>query len=731
MGQNRQVRIVPLLILLALGPVAAVRAASPASPVETAHAEEVLVRRARYPVRIEEGRPGACDGLNPGNVEMLIGGQPAAVEAIERVRLETIHAVLIDTSASMKERARLERATEAARGYVRSLPANEPVLLASFDEDLALHLPPTTDREAFDRALDEVEFGVYTALNDALYHTIRYLGPRPERKVVVVMTDGCDSASLSAHPFATVLDLAEETENLSVFPIGIELPSNCRGGTVGAVAGPDSLLHRLGVVSGGGLFRVKQRGDFSAVFAGIREQLDQEGHVIYRPPDVSEPAGDGRTEGRRRIRIRAVGLKGCHVERAGSSLIIAAAAERTIVALDGAARVETAALPAAVALEVRFPEWWDAVLDGEPGSLTVARGRIRGRLPDLESDAGPLYSERVYRRTGRYRPRLDLYAGYHVRDFELDAPEFGFVRGALTGPVALVGYLLERGNRPFVEDENGEARLGRGWLHGQTLLETRSLLGRALYAQPGYHEWADARLWSMEREDLERLLEQSGMDGPSRRRFVQTVARRGYVPRPRDPQRVLADWLGDLTLEALAAELDREGAAAALGGRSSLSAERVREIWPRWMSWFPPPTRARVIAPLVPVYDAGRDVIGFYRIVLPLSLKGQPPEDLPPASPLGTLLAESLGLDGVRVTTVEYPGVGRALRPLLRRAGRKSGRREVRAVRLSLESADGEQRTVTGYFLLEDDAWSRDLGGDLEPWLACVDPCEEIRETSR
>jgi len=727
MSQNRSVSVSRVLSASAL---AAVVVASPTPaedrprPLATGHAEEVLVRRARYPVRIEENRPGACEGLTPARVEMLIGGEPAAVDAVERVRLETVHAVLIDTSNSMNERGRIERATEAARGYVRSLPADEPVLLATFDEDLVLRLPPTPDREAFERTLDEIGTGTYTALNDALYDTIRYLAPRPERKVIVVMTDGCDSASLNAHLFRTVLELAEETENLTVFPIGIELPAQCGRGVarIGPVVGPDSLLHQLGVVSGGELFRVRQMGDFSTVFERIRQRLDQEGHVIYRPIAPDPASRDLRAGGRRRIRIRALGLKGCHVERAGSSLVIDDVEEQGVIALAGDEPVETAALPTGVPLSVRLPEWWRVAPGSDSGSLTVEPGRVRGRLPDIATDRGPLYSERVYRRSGRYRILKDLSASYDVRDFDLAVPDFDFVKERLDGPAALASYLLERGERPFKEGPDGSLRLGPGWLQGQMLLELRGLLGRAIYSQPGYRAWAEARLWSLAREDLRLLLEQSGLEEPERRRFLEATERRGYEPGPRDPQRVLADWLGDLTLDRLAAAVDREGAADALGGRSSIPAARVREAWSTLLSWFPPPTRVRVIAPLVPVHDAQRNVFGFYRIVLPVSLEGQPPATVPPAVPIGTLLAESLQLGGVQVDAVSYPEIGKALARRLRRLGRGRGLREPRAVRLTLRGTDGEPRSVTGYFLLPRDAWSREIGEGGSPQLACVEP---------
>ena len=44
----------------------------------------------------------------------------------------------------------LAAARSAARSYVRALPPDEPVMLATFDERLMLHASPSTDRIAFE-----------------------------------------------------------------------------------------------------------------------------------------------------------------------------------------------------------------------------------------------------------------------------------------------------------------------------------------------------------------------------------------------------------------------------------------------------------------------------------------------------------------------------------------------------------------------------------------------------
>ena len=80
---------------------------------------------------------------------------------------------------------------------------------------------------------------------------------------------------------------------------------------------------------------------------------------------------------------------------------------------------------------------------------------------------------------------------------------------------------------------------------------------------------------------------------------------------------------------------DRLLAAAPAAGAAAEDGDALASRWHRIAAWFPPAVGARILAPLIPVYDAGRDALGFYRFVLewPQRLERKPP--LPPPRPLG------------------------------------------------------------------------------------------------
>lgn len=633
--------------------------------------EQVLVRRVRLPIRIDPRRPGGCDTLAPSHVRVLEDGVPAAVDAVEPTRLDTLHALLIDTSYSMRDR--LRRAKRAAAEYLRSLPGDEPVLLASFSDSLVLHAPPTTDRAALEGALETMQLGVFTALNDALHAVIRYLAPRPERKVLVVVTDGCDSASLRTHPFSAVVRLAEETSGLTVFPIGIDLRGLCEALTIatGPRTGPGNLLESLGRRSGGAWFHVRETTGLPGIFHDIRARLEREGHLIYEPPSAPRTRAARERPRRRRIEVRSL-LRTCNVELATSA-----------VRLDGAEAPrdeEIAPLGLAFGVRVGLPA------EGRgPGRVDAAPylhldpGAVRGRAVDILTDRGGLYAPNRSRRTDRYRLLPDLFEELGPREFTLEVPPFERLEARLASPEDLMRQLLELGLRPFgAAASRGRPELGPAWIHGQTFLSLREHLGRALYSYPGYGEWARRRLLAEHERETENLIEElrrsRGLPESAVRALREALRARRFEPGVTDPQRYLAEWLGDLPARDLILGLERAAAQELLMPTDAAApargwAELVEAHWSELGEWFPPPTAVRVITPLVPCLDRRRGAVGFYRVVLPEVRVDGPPARALPDAPLGLRLVRWLGeaagterpaLAPVVVQRVEY-GEGRRL----------------------------------------------------------------------
>jgi VWFA-related protein len=587
--------------------------------------EKVRVGRVKWPVRLEPARPDACRGLSPANIEIREDGEARRVTALESRRLPTIHAVLVDVSGSMMPWELWSR--EAAGAYIQGLPPEDRVMLATFDESLVLRAPLTSDTDALLTSLPRMETRRFTALWDAVIDVLRYLSGRPERKVVVLITDGCDSLSLPDHPFATALALAEASENLTIFPVVLGRITDCGYGLRrfdDLSSAPRTHLETLARRTGGRLYPLPSLGRMEASMREIRRRLDREGFIVYEDIPFGEAAGDGaghRDARRRRVRIDLHDLPGCRVLSAGPRSRLVGRKDPPAAEAGGAHRVHR----------------------GTDGRLA--------EVEDLVTERGALYDRRQLERHGRYILVEDREPVRETRSVTITVQPFEITRARW---MDLDAFLLDG---PASEASAPDL------VHGRTFLEMRGALAMALLEAPGYDTWAREKIAAERRRHPVEPLAASGGDlsgGPLAGDRLPGVdldavgierAILAHPVRSEEAQTVLAEWLGDLPARRLATRLETYAGNALLGcetGEKEIAAcrqqvrTRLLAAWDRLAKWFPPPTRVRIRVPLVPLYDPDRDVFGFYRVLLPQPVEGRRPEDAIPPRPLGFELIRRL-----------------------------------------------------------------------------------------
>lgn len=102
--------------------------------------------------------------------------------------------VLVDTSASMA--TAVERARVAAEQFLIRLRPGDQARVGTFDDKVILSPEFTGDRDALLRALRlNDRYANPTRLFDALMESIEALSPLGGRRVIVAITDGCDTGS--------------------------------------------------------------------------------------------------------------------------------------------------------------------------------------------------------------------------------------------------------------------------------------------------------------------------------------------------------------------------------------------------------------------------------------------------------------------------------------------------------------------------------------------------------
>jgi len=203
--------------------------------------------------------------------------------------------IMLDQSASMT--ANLELLSEGAEQFLlRLLPADKG-RVGGFSDKIEFASPFSSDRDMLVSSLRDLDFGNPTRLYDALIASLDELKGIEGRRVILVFTDGDDTASRNG--FGTVLDRAR-AEEVMVYAIGLE--SNFFNGVQQVRTRPDRNLRRLADETGGGFFELKKTNDLASTFTRVAQELHSQYVLSFTPRNL-----DGKVH-RLVVRVKRPGM---------------------------------------------------------------------------------------------------------------------------------------------------------------------------------------------------------------------------------------------------------------------------------------------------------------------------------------------------------------------------------------------------------------------------------------
>jgi Ca-activated chloride channel family protein len=207
--------------------------------------------------------------------------------------------VMLDTSGSMT--LYLDFVKEAAEQFViRMLPEDRGKIGAFNDKIQVLPKdePFTGDRDRLIRYLKgHLDFGYPTRLWDAIDESIAHLEPYDGRRVVLVFTDGDDTASrLNA---GAVLQRAREQD---IMVYGIGLHTEYFNGQSRVRSRPDRRLKGLVEETGGGYFELTKTDDLGPTFTRVAQELHSQYVLGFSPATL-----DGKVH-KLDVRVKRAGM---------------------------------------------------------------------------------------------------------------------------------------------------------------------------------------------------------------------------------------------------------------------------------------------------------------------------------------------------------------------------------------------------------------------------------------
>jgi Ca-activated chloride channel homolog len=188
--------------------------------------------------------------------------------------------VMLDTSGSMT--LALDMVKQAAEEFILRLLPDDRAKVGAFNDKLEVKpqagLPFTNNRDQLIRYLGELDFGYPTRLYDAVDYGINELKTVDGRKVVLVFTDGEDTASRMDSGDVTERSRVEE---VMVYSVGLE--NEFMNGGQRVRTSPDRGLRRLSDETGGGFFMLKKKDELGPTFTRIAQELHSQYVMGFTP----------------------------------------------------------------------------------------------------------------------------------------------------------------------------------------------------------------------------------------------------------------------------------------------------------------------------------------------------------------------------------------------------------------------------------------------------------------
>jgi Ca-activated chloride channel homolog len=285
-----------------LSPARAIAAAAAAIGLVAIHAHaqiRVSTQTVALYVTVTDGAKRLVPDLLREDFEVYDNGKLQTLTNFDNQGTPINVVVMLDTSGSMT--LALDLVKQAAEEFLLRLLPDDRAKVGAFNDKLEVKpdtgLPFSNNRDQLIRYLSDLDFGYPTRLYDAVDFSISQLESIEGRKVVLVFTDGEDTASKLSSGDAT-----ERARSLDVMVYSVGLENDFLSGNQRVRTSPDRGLKRLSEETGGGFFNLKKKDELGPTFTRIAQELHSQ-YVMGFTPETP----DGKVH-KIEVRIKRPGL---------------------------------------------------------------------------------------------------------------------------------------------------------------------------------------------------------------------------------------------------------------------------------------------------------------------------------------------------------------------------------------------------------------------------------------
>jgi len=242
------------------------------------------VRAVALDVLVTDKAGRFVQGLRPDDFRVLEQGVPQPLGFFAAGRTPVTVVVLLDSSASV--RSDMLSIQKAAHRFIKNLARGDRARIGFFHEEVVFGPRFTDDMSEHSAMINQMRPQRSTHLYDALVESFAKLERVPDRKALLVFSDGDDQGSRTSVEGA--LEAARQSD-VGVYAVGI-LGWSAEGGK----HTNQGLLEQVARLTGGGAFFPGNEKEMLKAFDRIREELHHQYRMGYVPAGGGEGAGQWR-----------------------------------------------------------------------------------------------------------------------------------------------------------------------------------------------------------------------------------------------------------------------------------------------------------------------------------------------------------------------------------------------------------------------------------------------------
>jgi Ca-activated chloride channel family protein len=214
--------------------------------------------------------------LTREDFEILDNSKPQEIALFSDEILPVTVVVMLDTSLSMSRNQ--EFVEEGAEQFLLKMLPDDKACVGAFNDKIQFASPFSSNRDDQIAALKDLDFGNPTRLYDAVAASLDQLQGIEGRRVILVFTDGDDTASKTGQ--RQVLERAVN-EEVMIYAIGLQ--SDYFNGQTRVRTRPDRGLRKLAEETGGGYFELTRTSELSQTFTRVSEELHSQYLMGFSP----------------------------------------------------------------------------------------------------------------------------------------------------------------------------------------------------------------------------------------------------------------------------------------------------------------------------------------------------------------------------------------------------------------------------------------------------------------